>query len=94
MKLKRTVDGWFFESPLQEKADSEGVATFVEGLVLEKSSNVVKESEAVDWKVFGLDEPKARIRVTNNAGEARFPALSHHREQTCVAQDVLQPGCR
>jgi hypothetical protein len=76
MKLKRTVDGWFFESPLQEKADSEGVATFVEGLVLEKSSNVVKESEAVDWKVFGLDEPKARIRVTNNSGEAREFSIS------------------
>jgi hypothetical protein len=71
MKLKRTSEGWSFESPIQEKADSEAVATFIEGLVLEKSSAVVKETADIDWKIFGLDQPKAKIEVVNNLGEKK-----------------------
>ncbi len=69
MKLVRSPEGWKFTEPLQEKADSESITTFIEGLVLEKSNAVVVEGAAIDWKTFGLDMPKAKIKIRKNSGE-------------------------
>lgn len=69
MKLVRSTEGWKFVEPLQEKADSEAVSTFIEGLVLEKVNSVVVEGPSIDLKTFGLDAPKSKIKVRKNSGE-------------------------
>lgn len=69
MKLVRSTEGWKFVEPLQEKADSEAVSTFIEGLVLEKSNSIVTEGPSVNLQTFGLDVPQAKIKVHKNSGE-------------------------
>jgi hypothetical protein len=71
IKLVRGQDGWKLEEPIQEIADQKEVQDFVDGLVTEKADEVLLEGEQVDWKVFGLDEPKGQIVVQNNLGESK-----------------------
>ncbi|MFN7729157.1 MAG: DUF4340 domain-containing protein [Bdellovibrio sp.] len=69
IRLKRSADGWRLEEPIQELADQNQVQDFVEGVATEQASDVLMENEEIDWKVFGLDEPKGQVTVQNNLGE-------------------------
>lgn len=66
--LQRGAQGWDLVIPVKEPADSEAVVQFVEGLVLEKSTTIVKSGEALDLKIYGLDQPKITLVVKNNLG--------------------------
>lgn len=76
VRLKKTIDGWVFEEPLQEAADTSAVLEFVEGLVTEKTTETVASGEDLDLRVFGLDQPKGRLVVQNNLGEKIEIAVS------------------
>ena len=76
IRLVRSTEGWSFEEPIKEKADSDSVNTFVEGIVLEKSTTTVVEGPNIDPKTFGLDIPKAVIRIRKNSGEEKQFAIS------------------
>lgn len=69
IKLVKTVDGWKIEEPIQEMADPAVIEEFVGGIVSESSDEVLQENQQIDWKVFGLDEPRGSISVQNNLGE-------------------------
>lgn len=69
IRLNRTVDGWKLEEPIQEMADVNTAGDFVEGIATETASDILMENEDIDWKVFGLDEPRGQVTVQNNLGE-------------------------
>ena len=69
IKLIRTPEGWKLEEPIQEVADQAAVDEFIEGLTTEKAEEIKPTSGEVDWKVFGLDEPRGEIDLQNNLGE-------------------------
>lgn len=76
IRLNRTVDGWKLEEPIQELADANAAGDFVEGIATETASDVLMENEDIDWKVFGLDEPRGQVTVQNNLGEKIVLSIS------------------
>ena len=69
IQLQRTNEGWQIIAPIKEVADQNSVVDFVEGTTLEKSTDLVKEGEGIDWKLFGLDSPVANLSFSDNAGK-------------------------
>ena len=69
IRLNKSAEGWRIEEPIQEMADQNQASDFVEGVATEQASDVLMENEDIDWKVFGLDEPKGQVTVQNNLGE-------------------------
>lgn len=68
ISLQRTPEGWKFEAPLTETADQEAVTQFIDGIATEKSSAVLLEGSEVDWKIYGLDQPKMVMSLKDNLG--------------------------
>ncbi|MCM2280714.1 MAG: DUF4340 domain-containing protein [Bdellovibrionaceae bacterium] len=52
---------WAIVEPVQDSVDSTQVNALIEGLLGEKSSEVVVEGESIDWKTYGLDQPVTRL---------------------------------
>lgn len=69
LRLVRSTEGWKFEIPFSEPADNSIAQDFIDGIAEEKSSQTVAEGDEIDWKIYGLDAPKGRIVLGNNAGE-------------------------
>ena len=69
IKLVRTSEGWKIEEPIQEVADQSAIDEFIEGLTTEKAEDLNSQSTQIDWKVFGLDDPRGEIDIQNNLGE-------------------------
>jgi hypothetical protein len=67
--LQRTGEGWQIINPITEVADQNSVVDFIEGTTLEKSTDLVKEGDGIDWKLFGLDAPAAQLSFADNAGK-------------------------
>lgn len=65
--LESSKDGWRMTSPYQDSVDSAQFDSLVDGLLKEKSTDVIAEGEALDWKTYGLDQPVTRLVV--QAGE-------------------------
>ncbi|MEI7973852.1 MAG: DUF4340 domain-containing protein, partial [Bdellovibrio sp.] len=63
-RLEKKEAQWSFVEPIQEAAKSEMVREFLDGLVLEKYQQVVAEGEKTDLKVFGLDQPAGRLKLS------------------------------
>ena len=76
IKLTRSTEGWKIEDPIQETADQGAVQDFLDGLTTEKADAVKTENDQVDWKVFGLDDPRGQIDVVNNLGEKQVLQIS------------------
>lgn len=69
IRLVRGAEGWRLEEPIQETADQTAARDFVDALATEKSDETLMEGVDIDWKVFGLEEPRGQITVQNNLGE-------------------------
>lgn len=67
-KLQRTQEGWKIAAPIEEVADQNATVDFVEGVTLEKSKDLVKQGAGIDWKLYGLDKPKAILQFKLNSG--------------------------
>ena len=76
IQLKKEEGQWFIVPSSQaglgkkELADQNSVKEFIEGIRLEKSTEVIKEGD-VDWKVFGLDEGgEGQVTLSDGKGQA------------------------
>ena len=67
--LQRTPEGWQLTEPLNEVGDQTAIVDFVEGTTLEKSTDVAKEGSGINWAVFGLEKPAAKLSFKDNAGQ-------------------------
>lgn len=74
--LKRDTDGWVLAEPLSDLADNAVVEDFIDGSLKEKSVDTVKEGDAIDWKVYGLDQPRAEISFKTNSGNTAKVSVS------------------
>lgn len=66
--LERGSEGWKIVEPLQDEADNDEVESFLTSMASEKYTGLAGEGEQVDWAQFGLQSPKARIKVRDQAG--------------------------
>jgi hypothetical protein len=68
--LKRDAGGWQLEEPVKDWADNQFVEDFVNGLVSEKTIDIIdRGGEALNWSLYGLDRETgkdiARVTFTN-----------------------------
>ncbi len=86
--LVRTVDGWKLDSPVKDWADSAFVDDFVERMATDKSLEVAKEGDGIDWKVYGLDAPMGHITFKSQSGESQSIEVSSKQnfEQNSIAR--------
>lgn len=68
--LEKTVDGWSLVEPLRDRANSSLVEEFVDGIVTEKSVKEIATDSSLDFKNYGLDQPRGEITVADNAGQS------------------------
>jgi hypothetical protein len=68
--VDRTQEGWKLTAPIQEVADQSACEDYVGGSILEQSKDLVKTGAGIDWKIYGLDQPKAILSFTINSGQA------------------------
>lgn len=76
LRLKRSTDGWKIEEPLVDWADNSYVEEFISALIDERSIEVANEGDAVDLKIYGLEQPKAKLTVVNQAGQSTTVEIS------------------
>nr|HPI40171.1 DUF4340 domain-containing protein [Pseudobdellovibrionaceae bacterium] len=75
--LKRSNEGWDVAEPLKDEADPKMVEELLTAVTDEKSTDQVAEGDSIDWKVYGLDQPKGSIRFKNTAGESQELQISN-----------------
>lgn len=88
--LKRDVDGWRLEEPLQDAADNDAIEDLVRQAYTESIISVVKEGEGIDWKLYGLDEPLGSIlfkTTDNNQNEYQISALTNFESNAYARRD-------
>jgi|GEM_PF-2268355 len=76
IKLQREKDSWKLIEPISDLADQNEVNDLVEGITKEKSVETIQESNGIDWKIFGLEEPRGRIRLKKSSGEEMILLIS------------------
>lgn len=84
--LKRTVDGWVLEAPLQDLADNTVVDDFVKNTVPERIIEVAKEGDGIDWALYGLDKPLGTITYKTSANTVNVFEIS---EKTNIEDNVF-----
>lgn len=67
--LKKTSEGWQFDSPIKESADSDGVQQFIESLVEEKGIEVKGLGDNPGWEKFGLATPRGSLVFKDQLGK-------------------------
>lgn len=70
LRFERKSDGWWIQSPVQERAAQDVIQAFVEGVLLETAVPVVVDQASVEWKNFGLDEPTGSVSLIDSAGQS------------------------
>ncbi len=69
IELEHDKEGWKLVRPVQDRANSNIVDEFLEGLAAEKVKDVVVEGDKTDLTNFGLDQPLGKLTVIANSGE-------------------------
>lgn len=75
-RLKKEDGNWRVVEPLMDLADANEIRDFLEGLAKEKTVETVGETGPIDWKIFGLDEPRGKIHLRRVSGEELTLAIS------------------
>lgn len=71
--MKRDTEGWRLIEPFQAPADNDAVELFVSTAASESYLEVAAEAKSgppINWKLYGLDHPKAKITFRDSAGHA------------------------
>lgn len=74
--LKRSVDGWTVEEPLQDAADNTAADDFVKGAFTERIIEVAKEGEEIGWALYGLDKPMGTVTFRTTSGKQNIFEIS------------------
>lgn len=69
ISLIRTVDGWELDSPIKDSADNTVADDFVKNVYAERIIEVAKQRTNIDWSVYGLDKPLAKIIFKSTNGQ-------------------------
>jgi len=67
---KKAESGWQLVLPVQDRGDEGAISDFIEASTLEKSQQIIKEGDGIDWKIYGLDQPKGRVTFKTNSGQS------------------------
>jgi hypothetical protein len=70
IRLKKDEDQWKLVEPLSEVAEQSAANDLVDAAALEKYVDLVKSGDAIDWKIFGLDQAKGQVSFMNGAGQS------------------------
>lgn len=76
ISLVRTVDGWQLDSPIKDLADNTVADDFVKNVYAERIIEVAKEGADIDWSVYGLDKPLAKIIFKTTNGQENVFEIS------------------
>jgi len=68
--LKKSESGWGLTSPLVDLADPGATSDFVEASTLERYIELIKEGDSIDWKTYGLDQPRGQVTYKTNLGKS------------------------
>ncbi len=81
--LKRSIDGWSMEEPLQDLADNMAVEDYIKSLATERIMEVAKEGsqdgESIDWNTYGLETPHGKVTLTSTDGKSNTFEISDKR---------------
>ena len=76
IRLKRGVDGWTMEQPIQDLADSTAVEDYIKSIATDRILDVATEGENIDWARYGLNKPEAVVNFVTEAGQAQTFVVS------------------
>ncbi len=74
--MKRDVDGWKILEPIQDWGDSESADIFLSTLETEMAKDIPREGDKIDWSVYGLDKPEAKITIKSSTNETMVYQVS------------------
>jgi len=77
--LDRSVDGWSLGAPMKDSADNDSVENFIGELTGEKTKELAKESESLDFNPFGFGPDSARVTLKNTAGVTEEVEISNQK---------------
>lgn len=79
ISLKRSVDGWDVQEPLQDLADNTAIEDLIKNSATEKIIEVVKDEKSINWALYGLDKPLGKITFKTSAGQSESFEISEKR---------------
>lgn len=79
MTLERSAEGWNITSPIQDRADNTVAEDFVKNTFPERIIDVAKDTDGIDWGIYGLDKPLGVITFKTAAGEQTSFEISEKR---------------
>ncbi|MES3038883.1 MAG: DUF4340 domain-containing protein [Bdellovibrionota bacterium] len=65
--LEKADGVWKMLVPAQDQADSSAVENFLDNIISERSIEVAKEGDNIDWDDYGLERPIGKIILTDGA---------------------------
>ncbi len=71
IELIKDEKGWQITKPISDKVDPNTMSDWLNSITTEKSSETIGNSESdtesgsVNWTTYGLDKPKAKIKIFN-----------------------------
>lgn len=76
VELSKEGEAWRLIKPLSDLGDVNEISDWLRNLVSQKSKETLGEGKAIDWKVYGLDAPKASLTLTTSKAETWVAELS------------------
>lgn len=77
--LQRSVQGWSLIDPIQDEGDNDSIEAFVGTLVEEKSVDVAKEGDGIDFKSYGFGPESHFITLKSTDGQSRRLEISQQK---------------
>ena len=74
--LQRSVQGWSLIDPLQDEGDNDSIEAFAGVLTEEKSTDIAKEGEGIDFKSYGFGPESTFISMKSSDGQSHRLEIS------------------
>lgn len=69
LELEKQDQVWKVVKPVEDSADPESMAGWIDSLITEKSTKRIGEGETFDWKTYGLEKPMAQLVFESSKGQ-------------------------
>lgn len=76
VELAKDGKTWKIIKPLSDLGDVNEISDWLRNLLSQKSKETLGEGKSIDWKVYGLDVPKATLTLTTIKSETLVAELS------------------
>lgn len=77
--MKRGIEGWFIEAPIKDWAETESVDIFLNTLDTEFALDAPVLKVPIDWTLYGLEKPHAKITITNSTQQSIVYSISEQK---------------